>query len=283
MVPLSFHFGVATGVSIDVISMSGQLLRGLPLAAILYPFYPLIIGSHWGKLVLFGALWGVALVGSVEPQPGSIEGIIYTRITLLEHTAILVAVAAQMFAFVWLLSLWEKPQPADPTHVQADPKKMRGYSLRFILVHLITYWVVGIIFYEIAGYAQALEEMEIFQLWRPLENLPAVLLVFFGQIFRGGMLSLLLYPFYTVYIRAKHGWLLLFLLILGLTILGSPVFLPELIRVEGSWAEFLQSLVIGIPEILTQALVFSVIFFWWQRRAERRQKNPAGNTLATAG
>ena len=52
-------------------------------------------------------MWGVALFGSVEPQPGSIEGIIYTTISFTEHLYVLIAVALQMLLFVWLLFKWE--------------------------------------------------------------------------------------------------------------------------------------------------------------------------------
>ena len=57
----------------------------------------------------------------------------------------------------------------------------------------------------------------------------------------------------------------------GLTALGSPLFLPEFILFEGTLMEFLGDLVIGIPEIVTQMLVFSLIFFWWQRKAELKK------------
>jgi hypothetical protein len=299
-------------------SVAGQILRGLAFALVFYPFYHVLFENPRGRLILFGTLWGVALFGSVEPQPGSIEGIIYTTISFTEHLYVLIAVALQMLLFVWLFFKWEslsRKIPGPVTHESAEsqenpespqspgseevsenlksavmpgssgstqplktsastvctPKKLRSYTTRFLVVHLLTYWIVGSIFYEIAGYADALEEMEIFEMWRPLENVFTVLLVFLGQIFRGIMLALLLAPFYGSYIFKKRGWLLLFLLMFGLTALGSPSFLTEFILFEGTFVEFLKDLVIGIPEIVTQMLVFSLIFFFWQRKAERKK------------
>lgn len=260
---------------ITSMTVTGQTLRGLAFAFVFYPFYPVILAGRRGKWILFGALWGLALVGSVEPQPGSIEGLIYTEIAWFEHAAVLVAVAIEMLLFVWLFSLWEtrlhamdgvQGQAASP----ADPKRVRGYTVRFILIHLITYVVIGGVFYQIAGYEDALESMEIFELWRPQDTMAAVFLVFFGQIFRAIWLALLLHPFYHTYIRRKHGWLLLFLLIFGLTALGSPLFLTEFISIDGPFAEFLQDLIVGIPEIAAQMLVFALVFFVWQRSVERR-------------
>ena len=311
----------------SLMAVAGQMLRGLAFALVFYPFYNILFKSSHGRLIMFGAMWGVAIFGSVEPQPGSIEGIIYTTIPFTEHLYALAAIALQMLLFVWLFIKWETlsrkrtgtvphssvgdmKEPEGPggfktlqdqegpgsvgisgnmedkgstgsaTKSESPgsfegpaylPEKLRGYTTRFLVVHLVTYWVVGSIFYQIAGYADALEEMEVFELWRPLENITAVLLVFFGQIFRGAFLGLLLAPFYGNYINKKNGWLLLFLLMVGLTALGSPLFLHEFILFEGTFMEFLSDLVIGIPEIVTQMLVFSLIFFWWQRKAERKK------------
>lgn len=262
---------------IGIMAMIGQVLRGLAFALVFYPFYNVLFENRRGRLILFGAMWGVALFGSVEPQPGSIEGIIYTTISFTEHLSVLIAVALQMLLFVWLFFKWELASQKSTVSAENKtlnrtvyaPEKMRGYVIRFLVIHLITYWVVGSIFYQVAGYADALEEMEIFELWRPLENIQAVLLVFFGQIFRGTMLALLLAPFFGSYVYKKSGWLLLFLLIFGLTTLGSPLFLSEFISFEGSFAEFLNDLIIGIPEIVTQMLVFSLLFFFWQRKSAR--------------
>ena len=269
-------------------AVSGQILRGLAFALVFYPFYNVIFENVRGRIIMFGAMWGVALFGSVEPQPGSIEGIIYTTISFTEHLYVLLAVAAQMLLFVWLFFKWETfsqkrsgpseleitkglESPDNPKIPVYTPEKIRGYTIRFGIVHLVTYWVIGSLYYQIAGYADALQEMEIFEMWRDLESISAVLLVFFGQIFRGPVLALLLFPFYGIYINKKHGWMLLFLLMFGLTALGSPLFLSEFILFEGTFIEFLKELFIGIPEIVTQMLVFSLIFFWWQRKSERKK------------
>lgn len=265
---------------IELMNIIGQILRGLAFALVLYPFYNVLFKNQRGRLILFGAMWGIALFGSVEPQPGSIEGIIYTTISFTEHLSVLVAVAVQMLLFAWLFFKWElvsqrrkvlseNEAPDSPVYA---PEKIRGYVLRFLLVHLITYWVIGSIFYQVAGYADALEEMGIFEMWRPLENIHAVLIVFFGQLFRGTILALLLAPFFGSYVHKKNGWSLLFLLIFGLTTLGSPLFLTEFITFEGSFTVFLNDLIIGIPEIVTQMLVFSFIFFQWQKKRTRENE-----------
>lgn len=85
-----------------------QVLRGFFIALVLYPFYDLTIKGKHGLPVLFAALWGVALLGSLEPKPGSIEGMIYTQTTFLEHFLVLAAGAVQVLLLSWLFLRWEK-------------------------------------------------------------------------------------------------------------------------------------------------------------------------------
>lgn len=262
--------------TISFLTITGQLLRGLAFGFVFYPFYNTIFNRKGGRLLLFLSMWAIGLFCSVEPQPGSMEGIIYTVITFAEHTSIIIAVGIQMLLFVWLI-FWVENRLTENNSLEIgeplslNPNNLKGYIIRFTLVHLFTYWVVGGFFYELSGYNDALESMEIFKLWRPMESLHTVLLVFFGQIFRGSLLALLLYPFYENYIARKRGWALLYLLMIGLTILGSPLFLTEFIDFNGSIAEFIKSLAVGVPEIFSQMLVFSLLFFFWQRKAEIRQ------------
>lgn len=255
----------------------GQLLRAIAFALVFYPFYDIIFRSKTrARIILFISMWGIALICSVEPQPGSIEGIIYTTISFVEHASVIIATGLQMLIFIFIFTNWEliKNEENDSgsfLKLFPDSYKIKGYTIRFVFIHIITYWVVGSIFYEIAGYQDALESMEVFELWRPLENLSAVLLVFFGQIVRGTLIALLLYPFYQKYIKKKWGWVYLFWLLAGLTILGSPLFLTEFISFEGSFVDFFRSLIIGIPEIFSQIFVFSIAFFFWQKRIEKRR------------
>ena len=87
--------------------MLAEVIRGIILAFVLYPFYDRIMKGRHGRLALFGALWGLAIVGSLEPLPGSIEGLIYTKTTLVEHLLALSAGAVQVLLFSWLFICWE--------------------------------------------------------------------------------------------------------------------------------------------------------------------------------
>jgi len=249
-----------------------QVIIGAVMALVLYPFYDVIIKGQRGWLILFAALWGVALLGSLEPKPGTIEGMIYTQTSLAEHLLVLAAGAVQVLLFAWLFLRWEKWSAGiseSTGRVRTEGLNIRGYAGRFTLLHLLVYLIVGILFYEISGYEEALATMEIFELWRPQDNIIVVGAVFFGQILRGAILALLLLPFYSTYMNKQRGWLLLFGLLFGLKVLATVISVPA------TSTELIQGLhdsLTGLPEITAQTLIFASLFFIWERKKNKKQQ-----------
>ncbi len=76
--------------------MMVTLLRGALIALILLPVRHLL-----STRLLFLTLWGLTLICSLEPIPGTLEGMIYTRTTLVEHLFILTGGAVQMALVTW--------------------------------------------------------------------------------------------------------------------------------------------------------------------------------------
>jgi len=101
-----------------------QFLKGGFLALIIYPFYDLIYKKKRSILYLFLLLWGLALFGSVQPMPGSIEGIYYTKTTLLEHGLVLSAKALQVLIFSKMFLSIEKGQVLKEREVNEDEEKI---------------------------------------------------------------------------------------------------------------------------------------------------------------
>ena len=85
-----------------------QFFKGGFLALVIYPFYDLIYKKKRSILYLFILLWGLALFGSVQPMPGSIEGIYYTKTTILEHLLVLSAKGIQVLVFSKMFLIQEK-------------------------------------------------------------------------------------------------------------------------------------------------------------------------------
>ncbi|MBW6463106.1 MAG: hypothetical protein SCJ94_08715 [Bacillota bacterium] len=249
-----------------------EALRGIVIALVLFPFYNLIVRSRHGKWLLFAAIWGLVLFASMEPKPGTIEGMIYTETTLMEHLIVLFAVAVQVSVFSWLFLKWERGSDYnsriggndEETEVRVMFFKGKGYFLRFTLLHVIIYILVGSLFYQIAGYEEALATMDEFSLWRDLESFGMVAAVFLGQIARGAIIAMFVAPFYIEFMNKRYGWLLLFGLLFGLKVLGAIIVVPTF---PIMWADY----IVGIPEITAQTFLFSLLFFAWEKR--RIKKN----------
>lgn len=260
--------------NVDLRGILAQIIIGMIVALILYPFYEIIVKGNLGWLYLFAALWGIAILGSLEPRPGSIEGMLYTEITFGEHALVLVAGAVQMLIFALLFLRWERARAGlmekreigfIKTNLldKTSAKTKRGYVSRFTILHVIIYMIVGSIFYEVSGYQEALETMEYFEIWRNLENIYMPFVILGGQVLRGGILALLLYPFYRFFMQNKRGWLMLFGLLFGLKVLFISVSIPA---TYGDLTQQLQDSFVGLPEIIVQTLLFAYLFFVWERR-----------------
>ena len=83
-----------------------QIVRAPIFALALYPFRPVFLRDRHGWLQLWGLLVGLAVVSTVGPAPGSIEGMIYTRISVPRQLYGLPEDFLQTLAFSVLLTAW---------------------------------------------------------------------------------------------------------------------------------------------------------------------------------
>jgi len=148
--------------------------------------------------------------------------------------------------------------------------KVLGYVGRFSLIHVLTYVIAGLIFMKLQNYGNVFSKSEGFANFRPLDSTIVRASALF-QFLRGSFFALLLYPFYDTIIKNKHGWLMLFGLLWGLTFIGSVSAtsgsIEGLIYTEIPLAEHL----IGIPEVTVQMLAFSWLFFIWERKVDKNR------------
>lgn len=84
-----------------------QLIRGLIIAAAVYPFRSIIIESKRGWLKLFWLMLVLTSIGAVITGPGSIEGFIYTKFSYNPLIG-MPEVTLQLLSFTWLFYRWEK-------------------------------------------------------------------------------------------------------------------------------------------------------------------------------
>jgi hypothetical protein len=97
------------------------------------------------------------------------------------------------------------------------------------------------------------------------------------QLGRGIFLGLIIYPIYNCIINVKYGWLRLFGLLWGLSLIGAVAATPG--SIEGfiyTKTPIIEHL-LGLPEVTLQTMLFSLIFVSWEnnrykKRLKRKEK-----------
>ena len=149
-----------------------------------------------------------------------------------------------------------------------DDMNFRQFVGRVTSSHLVTYFVAGMLAYSLFDY-RALFQTEVFScLMRPTSSRwvaagPAL------QVFRGLIFALALYPFRSVFLSGRHGWLKLWGLLTGLAIFSTAGAAPG--SVEGMIYTKIPIgyHLLGLPEVLLQTLAFSLLLNAWHRHPHR--------------
>ena len=134
--------------------------------------------------------------------------------------------------------------------------------------HMITYFIMGIIAYTVLDYRSAFETPPLSNLMRPVDSAwvalgPAL------QVFRGLVFSMALWFFKENFLFNKYGWLKLWGLLIGLSIMSTVGAAP------GSIEGFIYTTIPfhtqlkGYLEVLPQTLLFSLLVYFWYDRPGR--------------
>jgi len=253
-----------------------QLARGALLALALAPFRRTILLRRRPARPLFGVVFGLLVVGSVEPLPGSFEGWFYTQASPAAHLVTLAAAAVHGLLFAWAVPALMRAASGGDRSAARDESGAAvgggnaltwGRSLRFTALHVATYLAAGLVFFALQDYTAAFASDPQFRHFRPLDD-PWVAAAIPGQILRGPLLALCLAPFVPAALRRPRGGLALFALLFVATAAATGHLLPGLL---GATPESLTlgSLATGLPEVATQMAVFTLLFVLWERRAVR--------------
>ncbi len=85
-----------------------NIIRGILFGLVLYPFRKMLITQKWGWAYLWALFLVLALFSTIGPGPGSIEGLIYTKVPLSHHLIMPWEGMLQTLVFSLLLIRWEK-------------------------------------------------------------------------------------------------------------------------------------------------------------------------------
>ena len=147
-----------------------------------------------------------------------------------------------------------------------------GFAGRMIVAHFLTYFLMGFLFYLTGLNVLVYYEQHPLPLVNEVFRQSSTMLVMAGPLFqllRGFIFAIALYPFRSVILERKSGWLYLWGLFLALAILAPSSSAPG--SIEGFvYTNFPLSFhLIYLPEIILQTLAFAWLFVFWEKRRGR--------------
>lgn len=83
-----------------------QVIRGLIFSVVLWFFKESFLFEKYGWLKLWGLVVGLSVFSTTGPAPGSIEGMIYTKIPVIDQIRGYIEVVPQTLLFSLFLNFW---------------------------------------------------------------------------------------------------------------------------------------------------------------------------------
>ena len=134
--------------------------------------------------------------------------------------------------------------------------------------HIISYFIMGIIASILLDYREAFENPPMSFFMKPTDS-PLVAAGPVLQVIRGLIFAVVLWFFKESILFRKYGWLKLWLMIIGLSILSTTGPAPGSIEgfIYTTIPVILQ--VSGYLEVIPQTLLFSLIVFYWYQKPKK--------------
>lgn len=141
-----------------------------------------------------------------------------------------------------------------------------------IVVHTVTYFLVGVSAFFLLDYSQAFSSPPLSYFMRPVDH-PLVMAGPVFQPIRGLIFGLAFYPMRQVLFGRTRGWLILWWLLVSVGILSTFAAAPA--SVEGMIYTVIPPMdhLFGLPEILLQSLLLASLLFYWVNHPEKRWLN----------
>lgn len=157
--------------------------------------------------------------------------------------------------------------------MQENQITLSSLTVKTIVVHTVTYFVVGLLAFTVFDYAASFAEPELRTYMRQTND-PIVALGPALQPIRGLLFALAFYPLRDILFGRKHGWLVTWWLLVSLGIFST--FGPAPGSVEGliyTTLPIRDQLSGGLLEVLSQSLLLSAVLYYWVNHPEKRWLN----------
>jgi hypothetical protein len=150
--------------------------------------------------------------------------------------------------------------------------RFAGLALRTIVVHTITYSLMGIVAMLFLNYAEQFSRPAMAS-WMRQTSDPIVMAGPLFQPIRGLIFAFVFYPFRAILFTNRHGWLIMWWMLVGLGILST--FGPTPGSIEGMVYTTIpiRNQLAAWLEIVPQAFLLSATLCYWVRHPNKRWLN----------
>jgi hypothetical protein len=165
-----------------------------------------------------------------------------------------------------------RPLSAIPIEARSETQRnitFLGLTLKTIVVHTVTYFIMGLLASYLLDYRTAFAEPVTREYMRQVSE-PIVALGPALQFIRGILFAVAFYPLREILFERKNGWLITWLLLVMLGIFSTFDAAPG--SVEGLlYTKMPISLQIsGLWEVILQALLLSAVLYYWVNHPEKK-------------
>jgi hypothetical protein len=142
-------------------------------------------------------------------------------------------------------------------------------AAKTIVVHTVTYFVVGIVVFNLLDYPARFAEPIVRDLMRSMDD-PLVMAGPLFQPIRGLLFGVVFYLLRDVFFAKKNGWLTMWVTLAFLGIFST--FAPASGSIEGMVFTKLPIVgqLFGLIEVLAQSLLLAAVTFYWVTGREKR-------------
>lgn len=153
--------------------------------------------------------------------------------------------------------------------METSRPSLLAIAAKTIVVHTVTYFVVGIVVFNLLDYPARFAEPIVRDLMRSMDD-PLVRAGPLFQLIRGLLFGIVFYLLREVLFAKKNGWLTMWITLAFLGIFST--FAPASGSIEGMVFTKLPIVgqLFGLIEILVQSLLLAVVTFTWVTLPEKR-------------
>jgi hypothetical protein len=145
-------------------------------------------------------------------------------------------------------------------------------SLKAAIVHTVSYFVVGLLAFTFFDYSTKFADPIVANMFRQTDH-PLVAAGPLFQVLRGFLFGVVFYFLREMIFPRKHGWLILWLVLIIVGILSPFGAAPS--SIEGMVYTVLPSWfhIVGLPEILVQSGLLAFLTHYWVNHPEKKWLN----------